>query len=125
MVGLSRARACEKDKNAILAAAREYLDDKLSAARTFKVETKRADKSFPMTSIQLSQYVGGELDELYPNLRWTSTTRSSRSTWRFGTMLPSSTRTRSRGPGACLWASEIEEFPIAVTKARFDGKRRW
>ena len=69
VVGLSRARACEKDKDAILAAAREYLDDKLSAARTFKVETKRADKAFPMTSIQLSQYVGGELDELYPDLK--------------------------------------------------------
>ena len=69
IVGLSRARACEKDKDAILAAAREYLGDKLAAARTFKVETKRADKSFPMTSIQLSQYVGGELDELYPNLQ--------------------------------------------------------
>lgn len=69
VVGLSRARACEKDKDAILAAAREYLDGKLSAARTFKVETKRADKTFPMTSIQLSQYVGGELDELYPELK--------------------------------------------------------
>lgn len=23
------------------------------------------------------------------------------------------------GPGKCLWASEIEEFPIAVTKRRF------
>ena len=69
VVGLSRARACEKDKDAILAAARDYLDDKLSAARTFKVETKRADKTFPMTSIQLSQYVGGELDDLYPNLQ--------------------------------------------------------
>lgn len=69
VVGLSRARACEKDKDAILAAAREYLDDKLSAAKTFKVETKRADKAFPMTSIQLSQYVGGELDELYPDLK--------------------------------------------------------
>ncbi|MBQ5764139.1 MAG: DNA cytosine methyltransferase, partial [Ruminococcus sp.] len=23
------------------------------------------------------------------------------------------------GSGACLWASEIEEFPIAVTKLRF------
>ncbi len=69
VVGLSRARACEKDKDAILAAAREYLGDKLSTARTFKVETKRADKTFPMTSIQLSQYVGGELDELYPDLK--------------------------------------------------------
>ena len=69
VVGLSRARACDKDKDAILAAAREYLGDRLSAARTFKVETKRADKTFPMTSIQLSQYVGGELDDLYPDLK--------------------------------------------------------
>ena len=69
VVGLSRARACEKDKDAILSAAQEYLGDRLSAAKTFKVETKRADKTFPMTSIQLSQYVGGELDELYPDLK--------------------------------------------------------
>ncbi|MGI5962777.1 MAG: tRNA uracil 4-sulfurtransferase ThiI [Lawsonibacter sp.] len=68
VVGLSRARACEKDKDAILTACREYLHGQLSTARTFKVETKRADKTFPMTSIQLSQYVGGELDECYPNL---------------------------------------------------------
>ena len=69
VVGLSRARACDKDKDTILAATREYLGDRLAAARTFKVETKRADKSFPMTSIQLSQYVGGELDDLYPDLK--------------------------------------------------------
>ena len=69
VVGLSRARACDKDKDAILAAAREYLGDRLAAARTFKVETKRADKTFLMTSIQLSQYVGGELDDLYPHLK--------------------------------------------------------
>ena len=67
-VGVCRCRVCEKDKDKMLSAVREYLDDKLSAARTFKVETKRADKLFPMTSIQLSQYVGGELDELYPHL---------------------------------------------------------
>ena len=29
---------------------------------------------------------------------------------------------RLNGPGTCLWASEIEEFPIAVTKRRFSGK---
>ena len=68
IAGLSLARPCEKDKDAILACARDFLDDQLRTARTFKVETKRADKSFPMTSIQLSQYVGGELDEKYPNL---------------------------------------------------------
>ena len=68
VVGLSRACSCEKDKDAIVACAKAYLGDQLSAAKTFKVETKRADKSFPMNSIQLSQYVGGELDDAYPNL---------------------------------------------------------
>ena len=66
--GLSRARACEKNKDAFFQAARSYLDDQLRSAKTFKVETKRADKSFPMTSIQLSQYVGGLLAEAYPHL---------------------------------------------------------
>ena len=68
IVGVSLARPCEKDKDAILNTAKEFLDDKLRTARTFKVETKRADKTFPMNSIQLSQYVGGELHEAYDNL---------------------------------------------------------
>ena len=68
IVGISLARPCEKDKDAVLATAKEFLDDQLRTAKTFKVETKRADKSFPMTSIQLSQYVGGELHEAYDNL---------------------------------------------------------
>ncbi len=69
VVGLSRARSCAKDKDAMLAAVQAYLGERLRGAETFKVESKRADKTFPMTSIQLSQYVGGELDDLYPNLR--------------------------------------------------------
>ena len=68
IVGVSLARPCEKDKDAILNTAKEFLDVKLRSARTFKVETKRADKTFPMNSIQLSQYVGGELHEAYKNL---------------------------------------------------------
>ena len=68
IVGVSLARPCEKDKDAILNTAKEFLDDKLRSARTFKVETRRADKTFPMNSIRLSQYVGGELHEAYDNL---------------------------------------------------------
>ena len=67
-VGVSRAKACEKTKEAMLETAKSYLGDQLSRAKTFKVESKRADKTFPMTSIQLSQYVGGELHEAYDNL---------------------------------------------------------
>ena len=66
--GLSRARACAKDADAMLATAKTYLHDQLSTARTFKVEAKRADKTFPMTSIELAQYVGGELHDAFPNL---------------------------------------------------------
>lgn len=66
--GLSRARACEKDKDAFFRAACDYLDEQLRAAKSFKVESKRSDKSFPLTSIQLSQYVGGLLAEAYPHL---------------------------------------------------------
>ena len=69
VVGLSRAKACEKTPEAILETAKTYLHDDLMAARTFKVESKRADKTFPMTSIQLSQYVGGELDEAFPHIQ--------------------------------------------------------
>ena len=68
IVALSKAHPCEKTKEAILEAAKTYLKEQLESAKTFKVESKRADKNFPMTSIQLSQYVGGELDDLFPNL---------------------------------------------------------
>ena len=68
VIAVSRARACEKDKDAILECAKDYLGIELQRARTFKVETKRADKKFPMTSIEISQYVGGMLHEAYPHL---------------------------------------------------------
>ena len=67
-VGISRAKACAKTKEAMLETVRTYLAAELTGEKTFKVESKRADKSFSMTSIQLSQWVGGELDDLYPNL---------------------------------------------------------
>ena len=51
----------------ITALAKTYLHDAMTAAHSFKVETKRSDKRFPMTSIELSQYVGGELAEAFPD----------------------------------------------------------
>jgi thiamine biosynthesis protein ThiI len=66
---VSRAAACEKDKDAIFNTAKEYLKDAFSTAKSFKVESKRSDKRFPMTSIQLSQYVGGLLAEEYPQVK--------------------------------------------------------
>ena len=69
VVSVNRAAACEKDKDAIFETAKNYLGDTLNQARSFKVETKRADKRFPMTSIELSQYVGGLLAEAFPQVK--------------------------------------------------------
>jgi len=68
VTSLSRAAGCEKDADAILETAKTYLKDDFARARSFKVESKRADKRFPMTSIQLSQYVGGLLSEAFPSV---------------------------------------------------------
>ena len=65
---LTRAAACEKDPEAIAKRAAEYLRDELTSVKSFKVESRRGDKSFPMTSVQLSQYVGGALHDAYPDL---------------------------------------------------------
>ena len=69
VIKLSRAAACEKDRDAIAALAIEYLREDMERVRSFKVESKRSDKSFPMTSIELSQYVGGLLAEAYPDVQ--------------------------------------------------------
>jgi thiamine biosynthesis protein ThiI len=69
VLSISLAAACDKNKEAILETAASYLEAKLQAARSFKVESKRADKRFPMSSIELSQYVGGELHDRFPHLK--------------------------------------------------------
>ncbi|MDR2600642.1 MAG: tRNA 4-thiouridine(8) synthase ThiI [Oscillospiraceae bacterium] len=68
VLSVTRAAACKKDKDEILKTAIDYLKDELNKAKTFKVESKRADKRFPMSSIELSQYVGGELHEKFTHL---------------------------------------------------------
>ena len=68
IIAIARAVPCAKEKEAIFATAKEYLGPALLAARSFKVESKRSDKSFPMGSIQLSQWVGGALHDAFPHL---------------------------------------------------------
>ncbi len=68
IAAIARAVPCEKTVEAITETARTYLADEFAKARTFKVESKRADKLFPMTSIQISQEVGGNLADLFPNV---------------------------------------------------------
>ena len=66
VVSLCRCRPCEKDLDAIFNTIEEYLGDDLDAARSFKVESKRSDKAFPLNSIQISQDIGGRLAEAHP-----------------------------------------------------------
>ncbi len=65
----SRARVTEKDLGAIQEAAIDYLGDELALAKTFKVEAKRADKSFPYTSPEISREVGGYVLSRYHHLK--------------------------------------------------------
>ena len=68
VVSICRCRPCEKSMDAIFGAVEEYLADDLDAARSFKVESKRSDKAFPMTSIAISQEIGGRIAQAHPNL---------------------------------------------------------
>lgn len=68
IAAFSRACAVKKDMPAILAAAEEYLKPDLLAAKSFKVESKRADKSFPLQSPEISAALGEYLLEKFPHL---------------------------------------------------------
>lgn len=69
LVSLCRCRACEKDMDTIFQTIEEYLGDDLDCVESFKVESKRSDKRFPLTSIGISQEIGGRLAEAHPDCR--------------------------------------------------------
>ncbi|MBE6942295.1 MAG: tRNA 4-thiouridine(8) synthase ThiI [Ruminococcaceae bacterium] len=68
VVSLCRCRPCEKDLDSIFNAIEEYLGEDLDCAKSFKVESKRSDKRFPLTSIGISQEIGGRLAEAHPTV---------------------------------------------------------
>lgn len=58
---IDRAAVTGKTMEEIMACAKEYLPPFLSGKKTFKVEAKRADKTFPLTSPEISAEVGGAI----------------------------------------------------------------
>lgn len=66
---MSRSIMCEKNFDAICEAAEEYLGPYLRNVKTFKVEAKRSDKSFPMKSPELMRDLGAYLLSKHPHLR--------------------------------------------------------
>lgn len=66
IVYVVRAAVCEKDLKTIGEKVLSYID--LSGKKTFKVETKRADKTFPLKSPEISAEIGGIILDKHPHL---------------------------------------------------------
>ena len=69
IAAFSRACVCEKSMEDILSKSVDYLKDCLSSVKTFKVEAKRSDKHFPLTSPEICREVGGKLLQNNHHLR--------------------------------------------------------
>ena len=68
IAAFSRACVCEKDMADIIAKSPEYLSEDLKKVKTFKVEAKRSDKRFPLTSPEICREIGGVLLSKFPHL---------------------------------------------------------
>lgn len=68
IISVATADITEKDLEAIGRAAAEQLAS-LEGVKTFKVETKRADKRFPLNSLEVSKQVGGMILKSLPGIK--------------------------------------------------------
>ncbi len=66
LIGVADAVATDAQLSDIEA---EVLNCDFSGVKTFKIESKRADKTFPMTSMELDKHLGEIVLEKYPNLK--------------------------------------------------------
>lgn len=69
IAAFSRACVCKKDIADILEKAPCYLADTMRGIKTFKVEAKRSDKSFPLKSPEICKEVGAAILSRFPHLR--------------------------------------------------------
>ena len=69
IAGVVRAAVAEKNMEDILATAASYLPQFLAGKRTFKVEAKRSDKAFPLSSPEIAAAVGGAVLSACPRMR--------------------------------------------------------
>ena len=69
IAGFSRALATEKDMDTIIREGVPYLESALKGVKTFKVESKRSDKKFPLNSLEISAQFGGALLAKYHHLK--------------------------------------------------------
>ena len=69
IAAVGRAAVAEKNMDSILEIAKAYLPAFLEGKRTFKVEAKRSDKTFPLSSPEISAAVGGAILSVCPRLK--------------------------------------------------------
>lgn len=69
IVAIARAAVCEKNMEAISRTAKEYVPQFLAGKKTFKVESKRSDKTFALDSMEISREIGGDILEACPQIR--------------------------------------------------------
>ena len=69
IVAIARAAVCEKNMEDIARVAAEYVPEFLAGKKTFKVEAKRSDKTFPLDSMDISREIGGVILEACPRIR--------------------------------------------------------
>ena len=63
IAAIGRAAVCEKNIEDIKRVAKEYIPQFLEGKKSFKVDGKRSDKTFPYNSMDLAQIIGGEILE--------------------------------------------------------------
>ncbi len=69
IMNVCKAAVVDKTLEDVFEAVREYTADELSSAKTFKVESKRSDKEFPLTSPELSRECGGAILSKFHHLK--------------------------------------------------------
>ena len=63
------AAVCDKSMESLRACVAEYLPRRMAGVRTFKVEAKRSDKTFPFGSPEICAEVGAFILESIPSIR--------------------------------------------------------
>lgn len=68
IAAIQRSAELPKSWEEIVKLGMPYLEEPLSCAKTFKVEAKRSDKSFPMKTPDIQRELGAAVLEAYPHL---------------------------------------------------------
>ena len=69
ITSVCRCAIAEKSLDDIARVVREYIPQFLTGKKSFKVECKRSDKSFPLNSIELAREMGGVVLSTLPRLK--------------------------------------------------------